>query len=33
VPPFIALLGIWTDGQEAFIVGQAEGISYMLHGK
>jgi hypothetical protein len=32
-PPWTALLGIWTDGQEVFIVGEAEGISYVLHGK
>ena len=33
LPEDVLLLGIWTDGREAFIVGNIGGMSYVLHGK
>jgi hypothetical protein len=32
-PSDVALYGVWTNGREAFIVGNNYGVSYVLHGK
>ncbi len=33
VPSDVALYGVWTNGREAFAIGNNYGVSYVLHGK